>query len=106
MAAYNVAAGVRPPGDHSFVAMACSTRSLQLIGSFDSVRILAAAVREIGASRTSAYSNLIPIVAMFTAILFLGEPVVAGKLAGTAAVLTGVALTRVGRKTALPPAEE
>lgn len=65
-----------------------------------------AAVREIGASRTSAFSNLIPIVAMFTAILFLGEPVAARKLAGTAAVLVGVALTRVGRQTALPPAEE
>lgn len=65
-----------------------------------------AAVREIGAARTSAFSNLIPIVAMFTAIVFLGEAIVARKLAGAAAVLVGVALTRVGRKTALPPAEE
>jgi drug/metabolite transporter (DMT)-like permease len=65
-----------------------------------------AAVREIGAARTSAYSNLIPLVAMVTAILFLGEPVVGGKLAGAAAVLSGVALTRVGRTQAVMPAEE
>ena len=33
-----------------------------------------AAVREIGSARTSVYSNLVPIVAMLTAVLFLGEP--------------------------------
>ena len=33
-----------------------------------------AAVREIGSARTSVYSNLVPIVAMVTAVVFLGEP--------------------------------
>ena len=65
-----------------------------------------AAVREIGSARTSAYSNLIPLVAMLTAILFLGEPVVTAKLIGAAAVLIGVALTRVGRTQPVMPAEE
>ncbi len=65
-----------------------------------------AAVREIGSARTSAYSNLIPLVAMATAMVFLGEPVVAGKVAGAAAVLVGVALTRVGRTQPMMPAEE
>ena len=65
-----------------------------------------AAVREIGSARTSAYSNLIPLVAMATAILFLGEPVVPAKLAGAGAVLAGVALTRVNRRDASMPAEE
>lgn len=55
-----------------------------------------AAVREIGSARTSVYSNLVPIVAMMTASLMLGEPLGARKIAGAAAVLAGVALTRVG----------
>jgi drug/metabolite transporter (DMT)-like permease len=65
-----------------------------------------AAVREIGSTRTSVYSNLVPLVAMVTAIVFLGEPLVPAKLAGAAAVLIGVALTRVGRTQPVIPAEE
>jgi drug/metabolite transporter (DMT)-like permease len=57
------------------------------------------AVREIGSARTSMYSNLIPIVAMLTAVLFLGESLSATKVAGAAAVLIGVALTRAGKTT-------
>jgi drug/metabolite transporter (DMT)-like permease len=64
------------------------------------------AVREIGSARTSVYSNLIPLVAMMTAVVFLAEPLSAGKLAGAAAVLVGVALTRVGRTKPAIPAEE
>ena len=55
------------------------------------------AVREIGSARTSVYSNLVPIVAMLTAIAFLGEILTPMRLAGAAAVLVGVALTRVGK---------
>jgi drug/metabolite transporter (DMT)-like permease len=65
-----------------------------------------AAVREIGSARTSVYSNLVPLVAMLTAIIFLGEPVVPTKLAGAAAVLIGVALTRSGRAQTVIPAEQ
>ena len=54
------------------------------------------AVRQIGSARTSAYSNLIPVVAMVTAVLFLGEPLEWRKVIGAAAVLAGVALTRAG----------
>jgi drug/metabolite transporter (DMT)-like permease len=54
-----------------------------------------AAVREIGSARTSVYSNLVPLVAMATAVLFLAEPLDVRKIAGAAAVLVGVALTRV-----------
>ena len=60
-----------------------------------------AAVREIGSARTSAYSNVVPLVAMTTAVIFLGEPLDLRKIAGAAAVLIGVALTRV--KTVSPP---
>lgn len=52
-------------------------------------------VRELGSARTAVYSNLMPIVAMVTAAIWLHEPVGAGKIAGAALVLVGVALTRV-----------
>jgi drug/metabolite transporter (DMT)-like permease len=60
-------------------------------------------VRAIGSARTSVYSNLVPIFAMVTAIVFLGEPVNLRKIAGAAAVLIGVALTRL---PTLQPAPE
>jgi drug/metabolite transporter (DMT)-like permease len=53
-----------------------------------------AAVRQIGSAKTSVYSNLIPIVAMATAVIFLDEPLGVTKITGAAAVLVGVALTR------------
>jgi drug/metabolite transporter (DMT)-like permease len=53
-----------------------------------------AAVRQIGSARTSVYSNVIPIVAMATAVIFLGEPLRLINILGATAVLLGVALTR------------
>jgi drug/metabolite transporter (DMT)-like permease len=53
-----------------------------------------AGVRQIGSARTSVYSNVIPIVAMATAVIFLGEPLRLMNLVGATAVLVGVALTR------------
>ena len=64
-----------------------------------------AAVREIGSARTSVYSNLLPIVAMVTAYLWIGEPLGWAKLIGAAAVLAGVALTRLGHRRLQIPAE-
>ena len=55
------------------------------------------AVREIGSARTAVYSNLVPIVAMVTAVVVLGERLTVLRMLGAAAVLVGVALTRVGR---------
>jgi drug/metabolite transporter (DMT)-like permease len=63
------------------------------------------AVRRIGSARTSAYSNLIPVVAMLSAVLFLNEPMEKRKLAGAAAVLAGVALTRAGARSDAPAEE-
>jgi drug/metabolite transporter (DMT)-like permease len=63
------------------------------------------AVRQIGSARTSAYSNLIPVVAMGSAVLFLGEPLEWRKVIGAAAVLAGVALTRAGSQVDVPPEE-
>ena len=53
-----------------------------------------AGVRQIGSARTSVYSNFIPIVAMATAVIFLGEPLRLINVIGATAVLVGVALTR------------
>ena len=63
-----------------------------------------AAVRQIGSARTSVYSNIIPLVAMATAVLFLGEPLTVTQAAGAATVLVGVALTRTtpAQRTADP----
>lgn len=55
-----------------------------------------AAIRQIGTARTAAWSNLVPVVAMVIAVVALGEPVSATKVAGAAAVIGGVALTRAG----------
>jgi drug/metabolite transporter (DMT)-like permease len=54
------------------------------------------AVQRIGPSRTAIYSNLVPIVAMAVAAMWLGEPMTIGKAVGAAAVLGGIALTRAG----------
>jgi drug/metabolite transporter (DMT)-like permease len=64
-----------------------------------------AAVREIGSARTSVYSNLLPIVAMITAYVWLREPIGPAKVVGAAAVLAGVALTRMGQQRLQIPAE-
>jgi drug/metabolite transporter (DMT)-like permease len=52
------------------------------------------AVHRLGGGHTAIYSNVVPIVAMAVATLVLGEPTTTAKIAGTAAVLAGVALTR------------
>ena len=61
------------------------------------------AVRDIGSARTSVYSNLIPIVAMMTAVLFLGEPLGPCQIIGAILVLAGVALTRLRLRQPLVP---
>jgi drug/metabolite transporter (DMT)-like permease len=64
------------------------------------------AVRQIGSARTSVYSNLVPVVAMVTAVAFLDEPIGLRKVFGAAAVLAGVGLTRAAGSGVSIPAEE
>lgn len=64
------------------------------------------AVQRIGPARTSLYSNLVPIVAIGFAALWLGEPLTRETLVGGAAVLTGVFLSRLGRTAAAKPEGE
>ena len=54
-------------------------------------------VQRLGPARTSIYSNVIPIVAMTIAAVWLGEPITTTKAIGAAAVLTGLFLTRLAR---------
>lgn len=66
-----------------------------------------AAIQRIGPARTSIYANMVPIAAMGIATVWLREPLSARKIAGAAAVLTGVALTRLARSVvAVIPSEE
>ncbi len=60
-----------------------------------------AAVQRLGPSRTAIYSNMIPLVAITIAALWLGEAVTANKILGALAVLAGVLLTRFARR--VPP---
>jgi len=52
-------------------------------------------VQRLGATRTSAYSNLTPIAAMAVAWWWLGETVTVGQSVGAAAILGGVFMTRL-----------
>lgn len=57
-------------------------------------------VRHIGSARTAAYSNLVPVVALLTAWMTLGERPTPLQVLGTAAILAGVTTTRSGRTRA------
>ena len=63
------------------------------------------AVHKLGGGRTSMYSNIVPMVAMTVAALVLGEPLTTTKLLGAAAILSGVALTRLERAIVATPTE-
>jgi drug/metabolite transporter (DMT)-like permease len=64
------------------------------------------AVQKIGGTRTSVYSNLVPIVALAVAVLWRGEPLGPPKLLGAALVLAGVAITRAAAHLKAAPAQE
>ncbi len=48
------------------------------------------AVKEIGAARSGAFINFVPLTAILFGWLFLGEPISVSLLAGTALVITGI----------------
>ncbi|HSL24212.1 MAG TPA: DMT family transporter [Vicinamibacterales bacterium] len=64
------------------------------------------AVQKIGGTRTSVYSNLVPIVALAVAVLWRGEALGAAKLFGAALVLAGVAMTRAAAHLKTAPPQE
>lgn len=62
-------------------------------------------IKRVGNVRTAMYSNLIPIIALLTAVV-LGDRLSSRQVAGAAVTLAGVVLTRIGSKAAAAPAEE
>jgi len=55
------------------------------------------AVKNVGASNTAVYGNLVPLVALIGGAAFLGEPVTAYQLVGGALIISGVVLVRRNR---------
>ena len=55
-------------------------------------------VQKLGSARTSVYSNLVPVVAMAIAAIWIGEPLEPARLAGAAVVVSGLLLTRIDQK--------
>ncbi len=54
-------------------------------------------VRQLGSSRTSLYSNVVPVAALVVAMVWLGERLAGMRLAGALLVAAGVLLTRLRR---------
>jgi drug/metabolite transporter (DMT)-like permease len=71
-----------------------------LLALFVAYMIWYTAVQTIGGTRTAVYSNVTPIVAMVAAALWIGEPITLRKLTGAAAVIAGLAVTRLERRPA------
>lgn len=55
------------------------------------------AVKQVGASHTAAFQNLVPIVALVTSFLILGEQIVIGQIVGGLATIAGLVIMRSGR---------
>ena len=66
---------------------------LAVFASFIAFLIFNTGVREIGASKASAYINLMPVCAVLIAALFYGELVTLAHGAGMLCVMSGVLLT-------------
>ena len=66
---------------------------LAVFPSFIAYLIFNRGIREIGASKASAYINLMPVNAVMIAALFYGETVTAQQIAGMFLVMSGVLLT-------------
>ena len=58
------------------------------------------AVQHVGAARTAVYSNLIPVLVALIAWLVRGDPLTVYHVAGAIIILTGITLTRLGRRAA------
>ena len=60
------------------------------------------AVRQLGNSRTAIYSNLVPVAALITAWIWLGEVPGTLQLVGAAVILGGLTLARLGGRRHSP----
>ena len=76
---------------------------LAIFPSFFAFLLFNLGVKEIGASKASAYINLMPVNAVLIAALFYGESVTAVQLAGMTLVMSGVLLTTRAPSTTIQP---
>lgn len=60
------------------------------------------AIRHVGPSHTAAFGNLVPVVALITGYLMLGEPITLVQLLGGAGIIGGLFLMRRARRLPLP----
>lgn len=90
-------------GDVRLVAWVCVVFSSLLALNF-SYTAWYMGVRQLGSSRTSIYSNVVPVAALLVAMAWLGERLQGMRLAGAVLVAAGVLLTRWGHRPA--PLEE
>jgi drug/metabolite transporter (DMT)-like permease len=56
------------------------------------------AVQQVGAARTAVYSNLTPVLVALIAWLVRGDPLTMYHVVGAIIILTGITLTRLGRR--------
>lgn len=62
-------------------------------------------VQRVGPSNTAVYGNLVPVVAVLASVVFLGEQVTPGQLAGGALIILGLVYMRRVRRRTAPIAE-
>ncbi len=60
-------------------------------------------VNSVGASETAVYGNLVPIVALISSLLLLGETITVSQVVGGMFVIGGVLVMRRARRIVLPP---
>ena len=82
-----------PWGDVRLVAWVCVVFSSLLALNF-AYTAWYLGVRQLGSSRTSIYSNVVPVAALLVAMIWLGERLAGMRLVGALLVAAGVLLTR------------
>jgi drug/metabolite transporter (DMT)-like permease len=81
--------------------------SSAILALFVAYLIWHTSIQRIGNVRTAMYSNLTPVLALITAVVFLGDRLGPREAAGAAAILIGVGVARVASAgSAVLPAEE
>ena len=62
------------------------------------------AVRSLGASHTAAFGNLVPLIALVSGFLILGDPILPAQLIGGTLIIGGLVIMRwARRKRVIPP---
>jgi len=59
-------------------------------------------VQQVGAARTAVYSNLTPVLVALVSWLVRGDPITIYHVVGAVVILTGITLTRLGRRPRAP----